>query len=98
MTYTVKDLEQRYEVTEKTVLSWVRSGDIKALNVGVALGKKRARYRSSAGWLRRSARPALRHPEASRRTEVGEDDDRRDRPKAARPEHRPVPPALEVRT
>lgn len=45
MTYTVRDLEQRYGVREHTILAWIKRGDLKALNVGVALGKQKPRYR-----------------------------------------------------
>ena len=45
MTYSVRDLVQRYHVTEHTVLAWIRSGELNAVNVGVAPGKKKPRWR-----------------------------------------------------
>ncbi len=44
-TYTVKDIVARYTVTERTVLVWIRSGDLKAINVGRSLTKKKPRWR-----------------------------------------------------
>lgn len=45
MTYTVNDIMQRYGVTQHTVLAWIASGELKALNVGVTRGKKKPRWR-----------------------------------------------------
>ncbi|MGE0378866.1 MAG: helix-turn-helix domain-containing protein [Planctomycetaceae bacterium] len=45
MTYTVRDVQVRYDVTEHTVLGWIRNGELKALNVGTAPGKKKPRWR-----------------------------------------------------
>jgi transposase len=45
MTYRVKDLEQRYGVTEHTIIHWIRTGQLSAINVGVDPGKKKPRYR-----------------------------------------------------
>ena len=45
MTYSVRDLVQRFNVNEHTVLAWIRSGELKAINVGVAPGKKKPRWR-----------------------------------------------------
>ena len=45
MTYTIRDLEDRYGVREHTVLHWIQSGQLKALNVGVDPGKKKPRWR-----------------------------------------------------
>jgi hypothetical protein len=35
----------RYRVSEHTVLGWIRSGELRAINVGRALGKKKPRWR-----------------------------------------------------
>jgi hypothetical protein len=43
--FTVKDLQERYEVTEKTVLSWIHSGELKALQLGRKLGSRKPRWR-----------------------------------------------------
>jgi excisionase family DNA binding protein len=45
MTYTIRDICNRFGVHEHTVLAWVHSGELKAVNVGVALGKKKPRWR-----------------------------------------------------
>jgi len=34
MTFGVKDLSKRFAVGEHTVLAWIRSGDLRAINVG----------------------------------------------------------------
>lgn len=47
--YTVRTIELRYGVTEGTVLGWIRSGQIKALNVGRTPGAKRPRWRITQG-------------------------------------------------
>lgn len=48
MTFTVRDIEERYGVTERTVLHWIHTGQIKAINVGVEPGKKKPRWRFTA--------------------------------------------------
>ena len=45
MTLSVKDVCERYSVSEGTVLTWIRSGDLRALNVGRKLGGKKPRWR-----------------------------------------------------
>jgi Helix-turn-helix domain len=45
LTYSVRDLEERYGVREHTVLAWIHSGELRAVNVGVAPGKKKPRWR-----------------------------------------------------
>ena len=64
MTYTVRDLVQRFNVTEQTVLCWINSGELPAINVGKAPGKKKPRWRITekalAEWeLLRSTAPPL---------------------------------------
>ena len=44
-TFTVKDLCNRYGVAEHTVLSWIRSGQLRALNVGRHPSSKKPRWR-----------------------------------------------------
>ncbi len=44
-TLTVRDLCDRYGVTEHTVLGWIRSGELRAINVGRSLGTKKPRWR-----------------------------------------------------
>lgn len=43
--FTVEDLTNRYGVTEHTVLSWIHSGQLKAVNVGRTLAGKKPRWR-----------------------------------------------------
>ncbi len=67
---TVDDIAKRYGVKEHTVLGWIHSGELKAVNVGRALDRKRPRWRISPAALEafeaaRSATPAP--PKASRR-------------------------------
>lgn len=40
MSRTVKQVCEHYGVTEHTVLAWIRSGDLKALNVAPANGRR----------------------------------------------------------
>jgi transposase len=49
--YTIRDLQIRFGVSVHTVLGWVNSGELKAINVGVTLGKKKPRWRISADAL-----------------------------------------------
>lgn len=60
MTYTVRDLCNRFSVHEQTVLAWIHSGELKAVNVGVAPGKKKPRWRITQEAL--AAFEALRTP------------------------------------
>ena len=50
--FTVQDIQKRYGVTVHTVLGWIRSGELKALNVGRRLGAKKPRWRITAESLR----------------------------------------------
>ena len=45
MTHSVRDLCERYGVGEHTVLGWIRSGELRAVNVGRRLGAKKPRWR-----------------------------------------------------
>ena len=44
-TYTVRDLCERYAVSEATVLAWIASGQLRALNVGRSPNSKKPRWR-----------------------------------------------------
>jgi excisionase family DNA binding protein len=73
--YTVDDLCKRYGVTEGTVLAWIKSGALSALNVGRRLGAKKPRWRVSPEALAafESARtPAAQPPRGTRRKRQGE--------------------------
>jgi excisionase family DNA binding protein len=44
-TFTVRDLCERYVVSEQTVLGWIHSGELRAINCGRRLGAKKPRWR-----------------------------------------------------
>jgi excisionase family DNA binding protein len=44
-TLTVRDLCERYGVTEGTILTWINSGELRAVNVGRHPGAKKPRWR-----------------------------------------------------
>jgi excisionase family DNA binding protein len=43
--YTVQDIQERYGVTDHTVLGWIRSGELRAINVGRRPGARKPRWR-----------------------------------------------------
>jgi hypothetical protein len=45
--FTVQDIQMRYAVTTHTVLGWIRSGELKAVNVGRRPGARKPRWRIS---------------------------------------------------
>jgi transposase len=45
MTYSVKDIQDRFGVGEQTVLGWIRTGELKAINVSRRAGAKKPRWR-----------------------------------------------------
>ena len=49
--YSITDLTERYRVTEHTVLAWIKSGELKAINVGRSPKAKKPRWRISKGAL-----------------------------------------------
>ena len=73
MTYSVKDICNHYSVNEHTVLTWIRNGELKAINVGVTPAKKKPRWRiteealKAFELLRSSAPPSPPPPRARRR-------------------------------
>lgn len=48
---TIKELCERYGVNEHTVLGWIRTGELKAVNVGRRPGTKKPRWRITADAL-----------------------------------------------
>ncbi|HYT94866.1 MAG TPA: helix-turn-helix domain-containing protein [Gemmataceae bacterium] len=44
-TLSVHDLTERYGVSEHTVLGWIRSGELQAVNVSRRLGSRKPRWR-----------------------------------------------------
>ena len=68
--YTVDDLTIRFGVTVHTVLAWIRSGELKAVNVGRTPARKKPRWRITEQALAQfeAARtPAPPVPRAKRR-------------------------------
>ena len=47
-TLSVHDLTERYGVSEGTVLQWIRSGELRAVNVSRRPGSKKPRWRITA--------------------------------------------------
>ena len=44
-TFSVRDLRERYAVSEHTVLGWIARGELRAVNVGRRPGAKKPRWR-----------------------------------------------------
>lgn len=44
-TFSVADVSERFNVTEHTVLAWIRNGELKAVNVGRSIHAKKPRWR-----------------------------------------------------
>jgi excisionase family DNA binding protein len=44
-TFSVHDVSERYSVGEHTVLGWIKSGELRAVNVGRKAGAKKPRWR-----------------------------------------------------
>jgi len=59
-TLSVRDLCERYSVSENTVLGWIRSGELRAINVGRRPGAGKPRWRIKSEAL--AAFEALRTP------------------------------------
>jgi excisionase family DNA binding protein len=75
MTLSVKDLTKRYGVGEQTVLAWIHSGELLAINVGRRAGAKKPRYRIPQAALdefeaRRATTPSVPRSR-KKRTEPG---------------------------
>lgn len=68
-TLSVRDLCERYGVTVHTVLGWIRSGELRAVNVGRRLGAKKPRWRITVEALEafEQARTATPPPPRARR-------------------------------
>ena len=45
MNLSVKQVCERYSVSEGTVLGWIRSGELRAMNIGRKPGAKKPRWR-----------------------------------------------------
>lgn len=64
-TLSVKDVCERYGVSEHTVLGWIAGGELRALNVGRKPGSKKPRWRITPEALEtfealRTATPTVR--------------------------------------
>lgn len=77
MTYSVKDVQERYDVSQATVLYWRSSGQLTGINVGRDAGKKRARYRFREADLEafEAARASSPRPQPARRRRKRQADD-----------------------
>jgi len=51
--FTVKDLCARYGVAAHTVLNWIASGELRAINIGRKLSAKKPRWRITKESLER---------------------------------------------
>jgi hypothetical protein len=75
-TFGVPDVCERYRVSEATVLHWIHSGQLRALNVGRTPGARRPRWRITAQALeefeaaRSAAPPAPRQRRRRQRDDV----------------------------
>lgn len=73
--YTVEDIATRYCVTIHTVLGWIKTGELKSINVGRSHGAKKPRWRITEQALvefeaLRTPAPPL--PRAARRKRVAD--------------------------
>jgi excisionase family DNA binding protein len=70
MYYTVSDVSRTYNVNLNTVLGWISSGELKAVNVGRAPGRKKPRWRipeSALAEFERLRTPSAIPPRTNRR-------------------------------
>jgi Helix-turn-helix domain len=74
--FTVRELQARFNVTEGTVLGWIKSGELLAVNVGRRLGKKKPRWRVTHAalekfeLLRSTSPPVPKAPRRKRSAEI----------------------------
>jgi excisionase family DNA binding protein len=74
-TFTVAELAERLRVNEHAILSWIRSGELRAMNVGRSPGGKKPRWRISTEALedfeiRRTPTPTPPKAKARRRRDA----------------------------
>lgn len=74
-THTVRDISERFGVSEHTVLSWINSGELRAINVGRKADARKPRWRITAAALEafeamRTATPPP--PRTKRRKRLGD--------------------------
>ncbi len=73
-TLSVRDVAERYAVSEHTVLGWIASGELRAFSVGRKAGAKKPRWRISEEALavfELSRTPNPLPPRARRRKQSG---------------------------
>lgn len=75
--YSIKEVAEKYVVSNSTVEHWIHTGQLRAVNVGRDAGKKRARWRISESALAafeetRAAHPPVQ-PTRRRRTKADAD-------------------------
>lgn len=75
MTHTIGEVCKHFGVTHQTVAGWIRSGELRAINVGRAPDKKKARWRVTPEALAafELARSATKQPQPRRRRRKPED-------------------------
>jgi excisionase family DNA binding protein len=74
-TYTVAELAEHLRVNEHAILAWIRSGEIRAMNVGRSPGGKKPRWRVTLSALedfelRRTPTPTPPKAKARRRRDA----------------------------
>jgi excisionase family DNA binding protein len=74
-TFSVRDVCERFGVSEHTVLAWLRSGELRAVNVGRRSGAKKPRWRITQAALEAfelSRTPTPPAPKTPRRKRVSD--------------------------
>ena len=76
MTYSVRQICDRYQVHEQTVLKWIANGELRAVNVGQEPGKIKPRWRITEEALKEfeEARTKSPKPKAVRRKKAAAED------------------------
>jgi hypothetical protein len=64
--FTVRQIREKFLVTEATVLAWIASGELRALNCGTSVKNKKPRYRIRAADLEAFEAARLTAPAPSR--------------------------------
>ncbi len=75
MTFSVKDIMERYGVGSGTVVGWIRAGELVAINVARRMGGKKARWRVTEAALKSFEAlrtPTVPQPKANRRKRGGD--------------------------